>query len=92
MFCVLFVDNKILIVFKEEKLGCREEIENVEVKFFEVGMYVYGLYSSGYDYVIDELWVVFYKKFLEERLVFSIVLFNESLGFDWIKEFIYFGR
>lgn len=51
-------------------------------------MFVYGLYFSGYDYVIDELWVVFYKMFLEEGLVFRIVLFNESFGFDWIKKYV----
>jgi len=51
-------------------------------------MYVYGLHSSGHDYVTDELWAAFYKKLLEERLVPSIVLSNESPGFDWIKAFV----
>ena len=88
VLCALSVDNKILTVFKEEKPGRREEIENVEVKLFESGMYVYGLHSSGHDYVTDELWAAFYKKLLEERLVPSIVLSNESQGFDWIKEFV----
>ncbi|XP_020614430.1 uncharacterized protein LOC110052628, partial [Orbicella faveolata] len=88
VLCALSVDNKILTVFKEEKPGRREEIENVEVKLFEAGMYVYGLHSSGHDYVTDELWAAFYKKLLEERLVPSIVLSNESPGFDWIKAFV----
>ena len=91
------VDNRILTVFKEEKNGCREEIENVEVKLFEAGLYVYGLHSSGHDYVTDELWAAFYKMLLEEKLVPCIVLSNESPGFDWIKDFVqpgecYFGR
>ena len=92
MLCALSVDNKILTVFKEEKPGRREEIENVEVKLFEAGIYVYGLHSSGHDYVTDELWAAFYKKLLEDRLVPRIVLSNESPGFDWIKEFIHPGR
>lgn len=91
MLCALSVDNKILTVFKEEKPGRREEIENVEVKLFEAGMYVYGLHSSGHDYVTDELWAAFYKKLLEERLVLSIVLSNESPGFNWIKAFVESG-
>ena len=81
------MDNRILTVFKEGKPGRREEIENVEVKLFEAGMYVYGLHTSGHDYVTDELWAAFYKKLLEERLVPSIVLSHESPGFDWIKKF-----
>ena len=92
MLCALSVDNRILTVFKEEKSGRKEEIENVEVKLFEAGMYVYGLHTSGHDYVTDELWAAFYKKLLEERLVPSIVLSNESPGFDWIKEFVKPGR
>ena len=87
MLCALSVDNRILTVFKEEKPGRREEIENVEVKLFEAGMYVYGLHSSGHDYVTDELWAALYKKLLEERLVPGIVLSRESPGFDWIKKF-----
>ncbi|XP_020614983.1 uncharacterized protein LOC110053136 [Orbicella faveolata] len=51
-------------------------------------MYVYGLHTSGPDYVTDELWAAFYKKLLEERLVPIIVLSNESPGFDWIKKFV----
>ena len=74
-----------MTVFKEEKPGRREEIENVEVKLFEPGLYVYRLYTSGHDYVTDELWAAFYKMLLEKRLVPSIVLSNESPGFDWIK-------
>ena len=81
------MDNRILTVFKEEKPGRREEMENVEVKLFEAGMYVYGLHTSGH-YVTDQLWAAFYKKLLEERLVPSIVLSHESPGFDWIKKFI----
>ena len=81
------MDNRILTVFKEEKRGKREEIENVEVKLFEAGMFVYGLHSSGHDYVTDELWVAFYKMLLEEGLVPRIVLSNESPGFDWIKKY-----
>ena len=82
------MDNRILTVFKEGKPGRREEIENVEVKLFEAGMHVYGLHTSGHDYVTDELWAAFYKKLLEERLVPSIVLSHESPGFDWIKKFV----
>ena len=88
VLCALSVDNKILTVFKEEKPGRKEEIENVEVKLFEAGMYVYGLHSSGHDYVTDELWAAFYKKMLEEKLVPTIVLSNESSAFDWIKAFL----
>ena len=84
VICALSVDNRILTVFKEEK-GRREEIENVEVKLFEAGMYVYGLYTNGHDYVTDELWAAFYKMLLEKRLVPRILLSNESPGFDWIK-------
>ena len=84
MICALSVDNRILTVFKEEK-GRREEIENVEVKLFEAGLYVYGLYTNGHDYVTDELWASFYKMLLERRLVPRIILSNESPGFDWIK-------
>ena len=84
VICALSVDNRILTVFKEEK-GRREEIENVEVKLFEAGMYVYGLYTNGHDYVTDELWAAFYKMVLEKRLVPRILLSNESPGFDWIK-------
>ncbi|XP_068683905.1 uncharacterized protein [Montipora foliosa] len=87
VLCALSVDNRILTVFKEEKRGKREEIENVEVKLFEAGMFVYGLHSSGHDYVTDELWVAFYKMLLEEGLVPRIVLSNESPGFDWIKKY-----
>ena len=89
--CALSVDNRILTVFKEEK-SRREEIENVEVKLFEAGMYVYGLHTSGHDYVTDELWAAFYKMLLEKRLVPSIVLSNESPGFDWIKVFVQPGE
>ncbi|XP_022805375.1 uncharacterized protein LOC111342533 [Stylophora pistillata] len=84
VICALSVDNKILTVFKEEN-GRRDELENVEVKLFEAGMYVYGLYTNGHDYVTDELWAAFYKMLLEKRLVPRIVLSNESPGFDWIK-------
>ena len=86
MLCALSVDNRILTVFKEEKNGRREEIENVEVKLFEPGMYVYALHSSGHDYVTDELWAAFYKKLLEEELVPRIILSSESPGFNWIKK------
>ena len=86
MLCALSVDNRILTVFKEAKNGLREEMENVEVKLFEAGMYVYGLHPSWHDYVTDELWAAFYKMLLEERLVPRIVLSNESPGFDWIKK------
>ncbi|KAL9954510.1 hypothetical protein ACROYT_G042059 [Oculina patagonica] len=85
VICALSVDNRILTIFKEEKPGRREEIENVEVKLFEAGLYVYGLHPSGHDYVTDELWAAFYKMLLEKGLVPSIVLSNESPGFDWIK-------
>ena len=88
VLCAVSVDNRILTVFKEEKNGRREEIENVEVKLFEAGMYVYGLHSSGHDYVTDELWAALYKLLLEDRLVPTIVLSNESPGFDFIKEFV----
>ena len=89
MLCALFVDNRILTVFTEEKNGRREEIENVEVKLFEAGMYVrYELHSSGHDYFTDELWVAFYKMLLEEELVPNIVLPNKSPGFLWVKEFV----
>ncbi|CAH3140896.1 unnamed protein product [Pocillopora meandrina] len=87
VICALSVDNRILTVFKEEK-GRREEIENVEVKLFEAGLYVYGLHTSGHDYVTDELWAAFYKMLLEKRLVPTIVLSNESPGFHWIKKFV----
>ena len=86
--CALSVDNRILTVFKEEKNGNREEVENVEVKLFEAGMYVYELHTSGHEYVTDELWAAFYKMLLNERLVPRIVLSNESPGFDWIKGFV----
>ena len=86
VLCALSVDNRILTVFKEEKNGRREEIEDVEIKLFEAGMYVYGLHSSGHDYVTDELWAAFYKLLLDKRLVPKIVLSNESPGFDWIKK------
>ena len=59
MLCALSVDNRILTVFKEEKNGRKEEMENVEVKLFEPGMYVYALHTSGHDYVTDELWAAF---------------------------------
>ena len=86
--CALSVDNRILTVFKEEKNGNREEVENVEVKLFEAGMYVYELHTSGHEYVTDELWAAFYKMLLNERLVPRIVLSNESPGFNWIKGFV----
>lgn len=82
------MDNRILTVFKEEKNGNREEVENVEVKLFEAGMYVYELHTSGHEYVTDELWAAFYKMLLDERLVPRIVLSNGSPGFDWIKGFV----
>ena len=91
VICALSVDNRILTVFKEEK-GRREEIENVEVKLFEAGLYVYGLHTSGHDYVTDELWAAFYKMLLEKRLVPTIVLSNESPGFHWIKKFVQPGK
>ena len=90
--CALSVDNRILTVFKEEKNGHREEIENVEVKLFEAGMYVYGLHTSGHDYVTDELWAAFYKMLLKKKLVPRILLSNESPGFDFIKEFVQPGE
>ena len=86
VICALSADNRMLTVFKEEK-GRRKEIENVEVKLFEVGMFVYGLHTSGHDYVTDELWAAFYKMLLEKRLVPRIVLSPESPGFDWIRNF-----
>lgn len=86
VICALSVDNRMLTVFKEEN-GRREEIENVEVKLFEVGMFVYGLHTSGHDYVTDELWAAFYKMLLEKGLVPRIVLSPESPGFDWIRNF-----
>ena len=88
MLCALSVDNRILTVFREEKIDHREEIENVEVKLFDAGMFVYELHTSGHDYVTDELWAAFYKKLLEEGLVPRIVLSDESPGFDWIKRFV----
>lgn len=88
VLCALSVDNRILTVFKEEKNGRREEIENVEVKLFEAGMYVYGLHPNGHDYITDELWAAFFKMLLEERLVPRIILSNESPGFDCIKKFV----
>ena len=88
MLCALSVDNRILTVFKEKKNGQREEFENVEVKLFDAGMFVYGLHTSGHDYVTDELWAAFFKKLLEEGLVPRIVLTDESPGFDWIKQFV----
>ena len=90
--CALSVDNRILTVFKEEKNGHREEIENVEVKLVAAGMFVFGLHSSEHDYVTDELWAAFFKMLLEERLVPNIVLFNESPGFDWITKFVQPGK
>jgi len=86
--CALSVDNRILTVFKEEKKVRREELENVEVKLLKAGMFVYGLHTSGHDYVTDELWAAFYKMLLEENLVPSIVLSNQSPGFGWIKDFV----
>ena len=86
------MDNRILTVFKEEKKGRREELENVEVKLLEAGMFVYGLHTSGHDYVTYELWAAFYKMLLEENLVPSIVLSNESPGFGWIKDFVQPGE
>ena len=56
------------------------------------GMYVFGLHSSGHDYVTDELWAAFFKMLLEERLVPNIVLSNESPGFDWITKFVKAGK
>ena len=91
VICALSVDNRILTVFKEEK-GRREEIENVEVKLFEAGLYVYGLHTSGHDYVTDELWAAFYKMLLEKRLVPRIVLSNQSPGFNWINNFVNPGQ
>ncbi|XP_067031464.1 uncharacterized protein [Acropora muricata] len=88
VLCALSVDNRILTVFREEKIGRREEVENVEVKLFDAGMFVYELHTSGHDYVTDELWAAFYKKLLEEGLVPRIVLSDESPGFDWIKQFV----
>jgi len=90
--CALSVDNRILTVFKEKKKGRREELENVEVKLLEAGMFVYGLHTSGHDYVTYELWAAFYKMLLEENLVPSIVLSNESPGFGWIKDFVQPGE
>ena len=55
-------------------------------------MYVYGLHSSGHDYVTDELWAAFYKMLLEKKLVPRILLSNESPGFDFIKEFVQPGK
>ncbi len=92
MICAMSVDNRLLTIFKEEKPGHREEVENVEVKLFEAGLYVYGLHTSGHDYVTDELWAAFYKMLLENSLVPSIVLSNESPGFDWIKTFVQPGE
>ena len=88
VLCALSVDNRILTVFKEEKPDRREEIENVEVKLFAAGLYVYGLHPGGHNYVTDELWAAFYKMLLEDGLVPRIVLSNESPGFDWIKTFV----
>ncbi|XP_068683616.1 uncharacterized protein [Montipora foliosa] len=88
VLCALSVDNRILTVFKEKKNGQREEFENVEVKLFDAGMFVYGLHTSGHDYVTDELWAAFFKKLLEEGLVPRMVLTDESPGFDWIKQFV----
>ena len=90
--CALSVDNRILTLFKEEKNGQREEIENVEVKLMAAGMYVFGLHSSEHDYVTDELWAAFFKMLLEERLVPNIVLSNESPGFDWMVKFVQPGK
>ena len=81
-------DNRILPVFTEDKNGNRKEVENVEVKLLEAGMYVFELYTSGHEYVTDELWAAFYKMLLVEKLVPRIVLSNESPGFDWIKGFV----
>ncbi|XP_068698209.1 uncharacterized protein [Montipora foliosa] len=89
VLCALSVDNRILTVFKEEKNGRKEEMENVEVKLFEPGMYVYALHTSGHDYVTDELWAAFYKKLLEEGLVPRIILSSESPGFNWITKHNY---
>ncbi|XP_022805374.1 uncharacterized protein LOC111342532 [Stylophora pistillata] len=85
VICALSVDNRILTVFKEES---GEEIENVEVKLFEGGMFVYDLHTSGHDYVTDELWAAFYKMLLEKRLVPRIVLSPGSPGFYWIRNFV----
>lgn len=92
MVCALSVDNRILTVFKEEKNGQREEMENVEVKLMAAGMYVFGVHSSAHDYVTDELWAALFKMLLEERLVPNIVLSSESPGFDWITKFVQAGK
>ena len=60
----------------------------MEVKLLEAGMYVFELYTSGHEYVTDELWAAFYRMLLVEKLVPRIVLSNESPGFDWIKGFV----
>ena len=91
VICALSVDNRMLTVFKEDN-GRREEIENVEVKLFETGMFVYGLHTSGHDYVTDELWAAFYKMLLEKRLVPRVVLSPESPGFYWIRNFVTPGQ
>ena len=87
MLCALSVDNRILTVFKEENNGRKEEMENVEVKLFEPGMYVYALHTRGHEYVTDELWAAFYKKLLGEGLVPRIILSSESPGFNWITKY-----
>ena len=89
VLCGLAADNRIITVFKEQNSGRREELENVEVKLLEAGMYVYGLHSSGHEFVTDELWAAFYKMLLERRLVPRIILYDESPAFTWLQTIAY---
>lgn len=66
----------------------RKEIENVEVKLLEAGMFVYDLHSGGSEMVTDELWAAFYKMLIEKRLVPRIILCQQSPAFRWAKQLI----
>ena len=66
----------------------REELENVEVRLYEAGMYVFGLHRDTHEFVTDELWAAFYQRLLQWKLVPTIILSNISPAFEWIKQFV----
>ena len=87
VLCALSVDNRIITAFKEERSGRREEVENIEVKLLEAGMYVYASHST-FEFDLDELWAAFFKMLLERKLVPRIIITNDSPAFQWISAFV----
>jgi hypothetical protein len=63
-------------------------MENVEVKLFPAGMFVFGFYRNNHPYDTEQLWAAFFKMLLDKRLVPKIFLSNVSPAFEWIKQFV----